>query len=114
MRRAGPILAWLFLFLGLAVPSATAGDCDHCDCIHLPCPAECKPCCGLSRGLIMSKKGNTFVLKSDGNLAEFKITHDTNIPEGDIAEGHHATVYFRKSGADNLAQRVVVPDAAAK
>jgi hypothetical protein len=117
MRRARPLLAllaWMFLFL-LSVPWATADDCSHCDCIHLPCPPECKPCCGLSKGRIVSKKDHTFVLrKDDGSLLEFKITNETSIPKGQISENNEATVYFRRSGADKLAQRVVVPEAAAK
>ena len=110
MRRARPTLALLSLLLGLAVPQATAGPpCDLCDCIHLPCKTECKPCCGLSKGVIISRKGNRFALKSGDNILDFRITGNTNI-EGDIEEGHQATVFFRKSGANNLAQQVIVPD----
>lgn len=110
MWRVRPIWAMLFLFLWLTVPQATAatgGECDKCDCIHLPCPPDCKPCCGLLKGMIVSRKGDTFVINSDHSLSEFKITPDTSIT-GDLAKDHHATVYFRKSGADKLAQKVHV------
>jgi hypothetical protein len=108
MWRIRPILAMLFLFSGLVVPLAKAGDCDKCDCIHLPCPQDCKPCCGLLKGMIVSRKGDTLVLRSDNNLFDFKITPDTSITgdSGDVAKGRQATVYFRKSGADKLAQKV--------
>lgn len=115
MRQAKALLACIFLFFGLSVPWATADDCGHCDCIHLPCPKECKPCCGLSKGVIVSRKNHAFVLKKDdGSEAEFKITNETSIPQGQISDNREATVYFRRSGADKLAQRVVVPEAAAK
>jgi hypothetical protein len=100
-------LGCVWLFLGLAVPQATADDCDSCDCIHLPCPPDCKPCCGLLKGKIVSKSSDMFALKSpDGSSSKFKIGPETKIV-GDIEEGRLATVYFRKSATGKLAQKVI-------
>jgi hypothetical protein len=95
----------LCLFLDLTIRQATAADCNNCDCIHLPCPEECKPCCGLLKGVIVSNKNDVLVVRGQKGSAEFKITPHTSIV-GNITEGHQATAYFRKSGGDKVVQKV--------
>ncbi len=112
MWRIRPILAMLFLFPSLIVPLASGDDCGKCDCIHLPCPPDCKPCCGLIKGMIVSRKDDTLELRSNHNLFDIKITPETSITGDHVdaakGQGHQATVYFRKSGTDKLAQKVEI------
>jgi len=110
MRQVILACCALCLLLGLTVARAAADDCQKCDCIHLPCPKECKPCCGLSSGMIAYSTDDRLTLhRPDGASSSFKITHNTKIV-GDIAKGHTAKVYFKNSGADKLAEKVVVSD----
>jgi hypothetical protein len=108
MKR--PIWMLLGLLAGLNASPLKAAKCDNCDCIHLPCPKECKPCCGLSEGVIVSNTTNGLTLSNKEQSGEFKITSETEI-DGNIASGRRATVYYKASKQGKVAQKVVVSGA---
>lgn len=83
-------------------PVIWAQDCKQCDCIHLPCPKDCKPCCGFKMGTITSKTGD--LIEMDGK--KYKIGGDTKI-SGELKEGSHVKLYFRKSGFGNEATKII-------
>jgi hypothetical protein len=99
----------LSLILVLFISVAFASDCTKCDCIHLPCPKECKPCCGFKVGMIHSKTGNMLVIDRE----KFSIMSDTEI-SGHLTEGSQAKVYFRKSEEGNQATKIVAVEPQAK
>ena len=106
MRRV--IMGSVFVFICLsATVWARSGqnDCEKCDCIHLPCPKECKPCCGMSTGMITAQSSSMLKM----NDKEFSLTPDTEI-RGYPSKGSKATVYFRKSGDEKVAQKIVVEE----
>jgi len=102
MKRVAATYIVLQLSLGLMVSTALAADCTQCDCIHLPCPKECKPCCGLATGKIAFIDNQTLVLNGE----KYHITLGTKIQK-DLIEGSQATVFFRKSADGNQATKIV-------
>ena len=102
MKRVVATGILMCLSLSWMVPAVFAADCAKCDCIHPPCPPECKPCCILATGKVASKKDD--VLEMNGKT--FNITKDTKI-EGDLTQGSRAKVYFQKSGGKNVVTGIV-------
>jgi hypothetical protein len=95
------VICWVLIAIA---PTASAQHaCDKCDCVHLPCPKECKPCCGMSEGVITSKNHSRLTLSDD---TEFKVTATTQI-NGRLSAGTKARVYFRKSGDEKVATRIM-------
>lgn len=103
MKRVAAMRICLFLSLGLMVSLAVASDCTKCDCIHLPCPKECKPCCGFKIGTILSKNDSMLTMNGE----KFTIMSDTKI-SGHLTEGSRAEVYFRMSGEEKQATKIVM------
>ena len=103
MKRVAATRICLLLSLGLMVSLAVASDCTKCDCIHLPCPKECKPCCGFKIGIVLSKDDSMLRMSHE----KFTIMSDTKI-SGHVTEGSRAKVYFRISGEEKQATKIVM------
>jgi hypothetical protein len=104
MKRVILVSTLILLSLSATLSAKTGqNDCEKCDCIHLPCPKECKPCCGMSTGLITDQSSRMLSV----NDKEFSMTANTEI-RGQLTKGAKATVYFRKLGDEKVAQKIVV------
>lgn len=120
MRR---IVLICFLWnLILISPMAGATDCKKCDCVHLPCPPDCKDCCGITQGRIESVSGTTIKL-DNGDI--FKVVQRGYDGGGTIVDEHSfnrvelqaalqkkentgskVRVYYRKSDDQRIALKI--------
>ncbi len=98
----------------MAQKSTTDCSSKKCDCVHLPCPAECKSCCGISQGRIQYFNGKSFKLDNGETFAiDFGSKQHAHGDEVVLfpTTGTKVTVYYRQSGKQRIAERVVSHDA---
>jgi len=104
-----------YLLLIPAFQRQTAVECKKCDCTTYPQTTEvCVRCCFVTKGRIESTEGDTLTTtplsqSPQRPTRKFKVTPTTkyNAPP---KVGSDATIYYHKSGNENVATRIELTD----